>query len=200
MEWYFQRRSASFWVMVTLIGALGAFLVARARQLAGGDTPFQVASYYSLSWIQMLLLPVLVVALLWRTMHRDRQGAGALVFTRPVGAGAWVLGKTLGALFAVTVLYLAAYTVTYAVLSVQQGEMLPPASNLLALLLYWLNPIAVDVVLYLLLGAVVATPLLTAIPYLVTCTGLYVLPSFLVGHLSQVCSATLEFAYIPLSR
>ena len=115
MEWYFQRRSASFWVMVTLIGALGAFLVARARQLAGGDTPFQVASYYSLSWIQMLLLPVLVVALLWRTMHRDRQGAGALVFTRPVGAGAWVLGKTLGALFAVTVLYLAAYTVTYAV-------------------------------------------------------------------------------------
>jgi hypothetical protein len=181
MEWYFQRRSAAFWVVMTLIGAVGAFLIVRPQQITGADTPLWLA-VHSL-WIQLLLLPALVAALLWRTMHRDRQGTAALVLTRPVGAGAWVLGKTLGALFAATVLYLTVYAVAYAVLSVQNGEILPLDRNLPDLLLFWLSPIAADVVLYLLLDGLVAVPLVAVIPYLITSFGLNVLPSLWPGQL-----------------
>ena len=165
MEFYHQRRSAAFWVVVTLLAGWGVYLGGWPQSGPNDATPLVRLTPQCMECV-MYLMPLAVLFLMWRTAHRDRRlGATDLLWTRPIGAGAYAVGKLLGALFTATLLYATFCLLTYVIESPQGSMWLPLLPNLVNLLLLWLNSIVLGIAAYLLLDLLSPVWLLTAVAY-----------------------------------
>jgi len=180
MECYFQRRSPTFWVVVTLLAALCVWLVGwtgRVPNYVPGSEPFPQRRF--LVFFDIVLIPFLG----WRTMRRDRQaGTTALVWTRPVGVGAQVLGKLLGLVLTLALFYAGEAVLVYTVTSIQGAMGITTAFQsqtglqafqryVLALPTY-MSWIAFGAALYLLIDMLLPLPLLAAVAFPVLFLGL----------------------------
>ena len=188
LELYFQRRSPTFWVLVTLLAVLCVWLVGWSS-----STPLYMPG--SEPFPQHPLAPFFDVALIpfvaWRTLRRERQaGTEDLVWTRPVAASAHVLGRVLGLLLALALLYAAEALLVYTVSSIQDARGITTAfqsqSELRALQQYmlglatYMSWLAFGAALYLLLGMLLPFPLLSAVVLPVLFLAFYFLLAWLL--------------------
>jgi len=163
MEFYHQRRSAPFWVMVTLLAAWGAYLIHWPQTGLNDMQPNLSFVPNSLNSLP-LLLPLGVIMLLWRTAHRDRRmGIADLLWARPIDASSQVFGKLLGALFAAGALYATLCLLTYAIMSAQFGTWLSLLPDVVELALMWLSTVVFWVAAYVLLDLLSPARLVTVI-------------------------------------
>ena len=160
MECYFQRCSPTFWVLVTLLAVLGVWLVGWSSSTPlymPGSEPFPQHQFAP--FLDVALVPFLA----WRTLRRERQaGTEDLVWTRPIATSAHVLGKVLGLLLTLALLYAAEALLVYTINSIQDARGITTAfqshtglqefqQSMLGLAAY-MSWLAFGTTLYLLLG------------------------------------------------
>jgi len=188
MELYFQRRSPTFWVLVTLLAVLCLWLVGWSSSTPlymPGSEPFP--QHQLVPFFDVVLIPFVA----WRTLRRERQaGTEDLVWTRPVAASAHVLGKVLGLLLTLALLYAAEALLVYTVTSIQDARGITTAFQshiglqafqqyMLGLAAY-MSWIAFGTALYLLLGMLLPLPLLSAVVLPVLFFAFYILSAWLL--------------------
>jgi len=173
MECYFQRRSPTFWVVLTLLAALCVWLIGwtgRVPNYVPGSEPLPQSRF--IVFFDIVLIPFLG----WRTMRRDRQaGTTDLVWTRPVAVSAHVLGKLLGLLLTLALFYAGEAVLVYTITIIQGATGITTAFQsqtglqaveqyALALATY-MSWIAFGAALYLLVDVLLPLPLLAAVAF-----------------------------------